>query len=113
MKAHELYNQYHEQYALADEVGFDGIMSNEHHNSYWCGKSAINLDGAVIAKVTKNVKIALLGNIIAITDPVRMAEEIAMLDCYSGAGSSPASSGEASPGRRGPRGEPGTLRGGP
>ena len=84
VKAHELYNQYHEQYALADEVGFDGIISNEHHNSYWCGKSAINLDGAVIAKVTKNVKIALLGNIIAITDPVRMAEEIAMLDCYSG-----------------------------
>ena len=24
-KAHVLYNQYHEQYALADEVGFDGI----------------------------------------------------------------------------------------
>ena len=35
-KAHVLYNQYHEQYALADEVGFDGIMSNEHHASYWC-----------------------------------------------------------------------------
>ena len=30
-KAHVLYNQYHEQYVLADEVGFDGIMSNEHH----------------------------------------------------------------------------------
>ena len=37
-KAHVLYNQYHEQYALADEVGFDGIMSNEHHASYWCMK---------------------------------------------------------------------------
>ena len=33
-KAHVLYNQYHEQYALADEVGFDGITSNEHHASY-------------------------------------------------------------------------------
>ena len=29
-KASILYNQYHEQYQLADEVGFDGIMSNEH-----------------------------------------------------------------------------------
>ena len=27
-KAHALYNQYHEQYALADEVGFDGIMTS-------------------------------------------------------------------------------------
>ena len=35
-KASVLYNQYHEQYQLADEVNFDGIMSNEHHASYWC-----------------------------------------------------------------------------
>ena len=83
-KAHVLYNQYHEQYALADEVGFDGIMSNEHHASYWCMKPSVNLDAAVISTVTKNCKIAILGNVIAINDPVRMAEEIAMLDCYSG-----------------------------
>ena len=83
-KAHVLYNEYHEQYALADEVGFDGIMSNEHHASYWCMKPSVNLDAAVISKVTKRVKIAILGNVIAINDPIRMAEEIAMLDCYSG-----------------------------
>ncbi len=82
-KAHVLYNQYHEQYALADEVGFDGIMSNEHHASYWCMKPSVNMDAAVIAKLTKNVRIAILGNVIAINDPVKMAEEIAMLDCFS------------------------------
>jgi len=82
-KAHVLYNEYHEQYAFADEMGFDGIMSNEHHASYWCMKPAVNLDAAVIAKVTKNAKIAILGNVIAVNDPIRMAEEIAMLDCYS------------------------------
>ena len=82
-KAYELYNQYHEQYALADEVGFDGIMSNEHHASYWCMKPAVNLDAAVISKITKNTKIAILGNVIAVNDPIRMAEEIAMLDCFS------------------------------
>ena len=47
-------------------------------------KPAVNLDAAVICKVTKNVKIAILGNVISINDPIRMAEEIAMLDCYSG-----------------------------
>jgi alkanesulfonate monooxygenase SsuD/methylene tetrahydromethanopterin reductase-like flavin-dependent oxidoreductase (luciferase family) len=83
-KAHILYNQYHDQYALADEVGFDGIMTNKHHASYWCMKPAVNLDAAVICKVTKKAKIAILGNVIAINDPIRMAEEIAMLDCYSG-----------------------------
>ena len=83
-KAHVLYNRYHEQYALVDESGFDGIMTNEHHNAYWCMKPAINLDGAVLSKVTKRVKIALLGNVIGLNDPVKLAEEIAMLDCYSG-----------------------------
>ena len=80
----KLYNQYHEQYASADQAGFDGIMTNEHHSSYWCMKAAVNLDAAVISKVTKNVKIAILGNVIAIHDPVRMAEELAILDLYSG-----------------------------
>ena len=83
-KAHVLYNQYHDQYAWADENGFDGIMSNEHHSSYWCMKPAVNIDAAVIAKVTRKAKIAILGNVIAVNDPIRMAEEIAMLDCISG-----------------------------
>jgi alkanesulfonate monooxygenase SsuD/methylene tetrahydromethanopterin reductase-like flavin-dependent oxidoreductase (luciferase family) len=47
-------------------------------------KPAVNLDAAVISKLTTKVKIAILGNVIAVNDPVRMAEEIAMLDCYSG-----------------------------
>ena len=28
-----LYNQYMEHYRLAEAVGFDGIMLNEHHNA--------------------------------------------------------------------------------
>ena len=83
-KAAVLYNQYHEQYQLADEVGFDGIMTNEHHASYWCMKPSVNLDAAVIAKLTKKVKIAILGNVISVGNPIRMAKRIAMLDCNSG-----------------------------
>ena len=47
-------------------------------------KPSVNVDAAIIAKVTKQVKIALLGNVIALSDPVKMAEELAMLDCISG-----------------------------
>src|SRR3989441_9599884 len=47
-------------------------------------KPSVNLDAAVIAKVTKKAKIAILGNVIAVNDPIRMAEAIAMLDCFSG-----------------------------
>ena len=31
--ASELYNRYHDEYQVADEVGFDGIMINEHHTA--------------------------------------------------------------------------------
>ena len=41
-KAHALYNQYYEQYAFADEVGIDGIMTNEHHASYWNMKELVS-----------------------------------------------------------------------
>jgi alkanesulfonate monooxygenase SsuD/methylene tetrahydromethanopterin reductase-like flavin-dependent oxidoreductase (luciferase family) len=84
VRAHQLYNQYHEQYAWADEVGLDGIMTNEHHASYWNMKPSANLDAAVLSKVTRKARLAILGNILPICDPVRMAEELAMLDCYSG-----------------------------
>jgi len=83
-KAHVLYNQYHAQYAFADEAGLDGIMTNEHHSYYGNMKPSANLDAAVISKMTKRVKIAILGNILPIVDPVRIAEELAMVDCYSG-----------------------------
>ena len=83
-KAHVLYNQYHEQYAFADEAGLDGIMTNEHHSYYGNMKPSANLDATVISKITKRVKIAILGNILPIVDPVRIAEELAMVDCYSG-----------------------------
>ena len=83
-KAHVLYNNYHEEYALADESGIDGIMTNEHHSAYWNMKPSANIDAAVISRITKRARIAILGNIIPINNPIRMAEELAMLDCYSG-----------------------------
>ena len=66
-KAHILYNQYHEQYAYVDQMGIDGIMTNEHHSSYWCMKPSVNLDAAVLCKVTRKAKIAILGNVIPLS----------------------------------------------
>ena len=89
-KAHVLYNQYHEQYAWADEVGFDGIMSNEHHASYWCMKSAVNLDAAVIAKVTTKAKIAIWGTSSPSMTPSAWPKRSPCWTAFPVAGSSPA-----------------------
>lgn len=83
--ASELYQRYHSEYEIADEVGFDGIMINEHHTAPFCMQASINITGTVLAKITKNVKIIMLGNPLPVVDnPLRLAEELAMIDMISG-----------------------------
>ena len=53
--ASDLYNRYHEEYQVADEVGFDGIMINEHHTAPFCMQASINITGAVLAKITRRL----------------------------------------------------------
>src|SRR5205807_2461423 len=57
-----LYNEYLEHYIMVDELGFDGIMLNEHHNAPFCMQAKANIFAAILAAVTKNVKIVMLGN---------------------------------------------------
>ncbi len=79
-----LYNEYIEQYKLAEEVGFDGIMLNEHHNAPFCMQAKANIFAAVLAAITQRVKIVILGNPLPLTEnPVRLAEELAMIDMIS------------------------------
>lgn len=72
------------QFQLADELGFDWISVSEHH--YAPGLMTPNpvVLAAAASQRTKNVKIALLGPLMPLANPVRVAEEIAMLDSISG-----------------------------
>src|SRR3979490_2476665 len=79
-----LYNEYLEHYKLAEEVGFDGIMLNEHHNAPFCMQAKCNVFASILAATTKRVKIVLLGNPLPLAEnPVRLAEELAMIDMVS------------------------------
>ena len=79
-----LYNEYLEHYQLVDELGFDGIMLNEHHNAPFCMQARCNMFAAILAAATKNVKIVLLGNPLPLSEnPVQLAEELAMIDMIS------------------------------
>ena len=83
--ANNLFQRYFDECVYVDEMGFDGIMVNEHHNTPSCMNASCNLSAAVLARITKNAKILLLGNILPIHEnPVRLAEEIAMIDVISG-----------------------------
>ena len=84
-KAAELYSMYFDELQHCSESGFDGIMINEHHNNPLSLMPSINVIGAALAKLTKQGKIVFLGNVLPIHEnPVRVAEEIAMIDMISG-----------------------------
>src|ERR671929_2142573 len=79
-----LYNEYLDQYKLAEDVGFDGIMLNEHHNAPFCMQAKCNVFASILAATTSRVKLVLLGNPLPLADnPVRLAEELAMIDMVS------------------------------
>jgi len=72
-------------YRLAEAVGFDGVMTNEHHTAPFCMQTRCNITSAVAAAITDRVKILQLGNPLPLWEnPVQLAEEIAMLDLISG-----------------------------
>ena len=84
-KGHDLFKRYLDEYQYAEEVGFDGLMINEHHNTPSCMDVEVNISGGILARITSRAKILMLGNMLPTSDnPVRLAEEIAMLDVISG-----------------------------
>ena len=82
---HTLYNRYLDELILAEELGFDGVCVNEHHQSAYGTMPSPNLMGAILARQTERVKIAVIGNALPLYDPpTRVAEEFAMIDVISG-----------------------------
>ncbi len=84
VKGGQLYNEYLDERIYAEELGFDGVMLNEHHQTPFCMGSVMDVEAAVLARITKKVKIVLLGNPLPVADPLRLAEELAMIDMISG-----------------------------
>src|SRR5436309_6052909 len=85
VKGHWLYNEYLDELEFADEVGFDGICVNEHHQNGYGLMPSPNLMAAALARRTRNAKLVVMGNSVALYNPpTRVAEEMAMLDVLSG-----------------------------
>ena len=66
-----------------DRLGYDGVGFNEHHCSPYGLMNSPNLMAAAAAQRTKNLKLLIYGNLLPLHEPLRLAEELAMLDCLS------------------------------
>jgi alkanesulfonate monooxygenase SsuD/methylene tetrahydromethanopterin reductase-like flavin-dependent oxidoreductase (luciferase family) len=79
----DLYNRYLDEYMIADDLGLN-LLCNEHHQTATCLDVAAPLTAAILARQTSKGRICILGNPIANRgDPIRIAEEMAMIDCIS------------------------------
>ncbi len=84
IKGHDLYREYINTLAYAEELGFDGICVNEHHQNAYGLMPSPNVIAGALTQRTKRVKIAVIGNALPLYNPpLRVAEEFAMLDVMS------------------------------
>ena len=84
VKGHELYREYINTLAYADELGFDGICVNEHHQNAYGLMPSPNVIAGALTQRTSRCKIAVIGNALPMYNPpLRVAEEFAMLDVMS------------------------------
>ncbi len=69
-----------ERLKFVEELGFDWVSVSEHHYSPRILTPSPVVSAAFIAGQLKTLKVALLGPIVPTSNPIRVAEELAMLD---------------------------------
>jgi alkanesulfonate monooxygenase SsuD/methylene tetrahydromethanopterin reductase-like flavin-dependent oxidoreductase (luciferase family) len=79
----QTYAEHLDAWVELERLGYDGVAINEHHVTPYGLMNSPNLIAASAAQRTRKLKILIYGNLLPIHDPLRLAEEIAMLDCLS------------------------------
>ena len=77
------YQEHLEAWSLMDELGYDGVSFNEHHASPYGLMNSPNLMAAAASQCTSRMKLLIYGNVLPIQDPLRLAEELSMVDCLT------------------------------
>jgi alkanesulfonate monooxygenase SsuD/methylene tetrahydromethanopterin reductase-like flavin-dependent oxidoreductase (luciferase family) len=81
--AADLFHRYYDEWQLADELGFE-LMTNEHHQTATCLSPSITVALSILARNTKRARILALGVPLPHrSDPVRIAEEMSVIDVLS------------------------------
>jgi alkanesulfonate monooxygenase SsuD/methylene tetrahydromethanopterin reductase-like flavin-dependent oxidoreductase (luciferase family) len=69
---------------LADELGFDWIGCAEHHYSPGSLASNVSAVAAAITQRSRRARVCIMGALLPLNNPVRVAEEYALVDAMSG-----------------------------
>ena len=69
-----------EECEFAEEMGFEWISFSEHHYSGRIATGTPSVMAAAVAERCKKARMAMLGHLLPLNNPVRIAEELALLD---------------------------------
>ena len=79
----QYYKDFFDEAVYAEELGYDSVWIGEHHfNRYIC--PAPQVVGAALAQRTKKMRIGTAVALLPHHDPIRLAEDYALLDLLSG-----------------------------
>ena len=74
------YDSHLDEWVEAEALGFDSIFFGEHHFTAYSLTPSPNLLVAALSQRTKRIRIGIMVNVLPFHDPLRLAEEGAMLD---------------------------------
>jgi len=79
-RAAEVYDSRMQEYIRAEQLGFDSVFFGEHHFTAYSITPSPNLLIAALSQRTSRIRIGVMINVVPFHDPLRLAEEGAMLD---------------------------------
>ena len=83
VKGAALYDRFLDEWLIAEDEGME-IMLNEHHQTATCVDPAAPIVLGALARLSKKARLLILGNPVANRrQPVRVAEEMALVDVLS------------------------------
>ena len=73
-----------ERFSIMDETGYDAVWLAEHHFSSFSVCPSVHMMGTMAAARTKRLRIGTAVSLAPFYNPLRLAEEVALLDVLSG-----------------------------
>lgn len=80
----EVYSRALERIEVMDKSGFDAVWLAEHHFTTFSVCPSVHMLGVMAAARTKRLRIGTAVSLAALYHPLRLAEEVALLDVLSG-----------------------------
>ena len=81
---HSVYETALERFSIMDQTGYDAVWLAEHHFSSFSVCPSVHMMGTMAAARTKRLRIGTAVSLAPFYNPLRLAEEVALLDVLSG-----------------------------